>query len=90
MKNYTEEEVLKAIDKSKGSITTISRRLKCSWHCADNYVNRWDSTKQAKRDEVEKMCDTAESVIYEKIEDEKDAQCAKWYLSSRDTRTKRI
>lgn len=80
-KGYTEKKVLAAIKGSGGIITTISNRLGCEWHTAKKLVNRWESTKQAYKDERETILDMSESTLLKSIKDG-DTQSAKWMLST--------
>ena len=80
-KGYTEKKVLAAIKSSGGIITTISNRIGCEWHTAKNLVNRWESTKQAYKDERETILDMSESTLLKSIKDG-DTQSAKWMLST--------
>ena len=80
-KGYTEKKVLVAIKGSGGIITTISNRLGAEWHTAKNLVNRWESTKQAYKDERESILDMSESTLLRSIK-EGDTQSAKWMLST--------
>ena len=82
MKELTIKEILKAIDKSKGIISTIAKRLNINWHTAKKYIDMYDETRQAINDEIEKNIDTAESVILEALDD-RDIQACKWYLSTK-------
>jgi len=79
---YTQKQILKAVKDSGGIISTIADRLKCDWHTAEKYVNKFDSTRQAYADENEVFLDSAVSVLKTKIE-EQDLQAAKWLLATK-------
>lgn len=46
-KNFTKETVLQAIEGSNGVMEYVALRLSCTWHCAREYVNKWEETKEA-------------------------------------------
>ena len=62
-------------------MTTVARRLKCTWRTAKKYTDRWEATRIAVSDENETILDLAESVLYEAIQTERDRECSKWILS---------
>lgn len=80
-KGYTEKKVLAAIKGSGGIITTISNRLGSDWHTAKKLTQKWESTRDAYRDERETILDMSESAILKSIKDG-NTQDAKWLLSS--------
>ena len=69
MKNYSEQQIIDAIEDSGGMIQSIAQKLGCAWHTAEKYVNMFESTKQALADECESVLDLAESKLIENIED---------------------
>ena len=80
-KGYTEKKVLAAIKGSGGIITTISNRLGSDWHTAKKLTQKWQSTRDAYKDERETILDMSESAILKSIK-EGNTQDAKWLLSS--------
>ncbi len=84
-KQYTKEIVLEAI-KGSGAITqVIAGRLKCSWDTARKYINKWEETRIAYKNEEEIILDMCESAIYNSIKDG-NTQDAKWMLVMRAKR----
>lgn len=81
-KNFTIEEILKAIDGSFGIVSTIAEELKCNWRTAKKYIDMYDETKAAMEDEQEKALDMAENTIMTGIQ-MTNTQDAKWYLSKK-------
>ena len=79
-KKYTKDEVLDAIEGSAGILLTISKRLQCTWDTAQRWVNKWEETKTALKNENEKVLDMAEGQVYKAIQ-ANDLQTAKWVLS---------
>lgn len=75
----TKQEIEEAIKGSAGLVNTVARKLNCSWHTAKNLIDFDEDTKQAYKNEKEKIKDLAESVVIESIQN-KDVQTAKWYL----------
>lgn len=82
MTKYPRDLVLKAISGSGGVMNTIAARLKCDWHTAKRYVEKWKETVEAYEAENEKVLDLAESKLYESIQNG-NTQDAKWLLSTR-------
>jgi hypothetical protein len=80
-KGYTEKKVLAAIKGSGGIITTIANRIGCEWHTAKKLTQKWQSTRDAYKDERETILDMSESAILKSIK-EGNTQDAKWLLSS--------
>lgn len=78
---YRAQQFIDAISGSGGIITTIAKRVGCSWHTAKKYIDGYATVAQAYADECEKVLDAAESVIVGGIVEEKDRQIAKWYLT---------
>ena len=81
----TEEQMLDAIQNSGGIFTTIAAHLvplcgrKPDWNTVRDYVNKWESTKQAVENEKEKNLDIAENCILQEIY-KNNAEMSKWYL----------
>lgn len=79
---YTMEQVLAAIKDSHGIITTIAKRLGCSWSKGRDSIDRWETTRKAFEDEIEQILDLAESKLFTSINNG-DVQSAKWILSTK-------
>lgn len=79
-KAYKKEAIIEAIKDSGAIISTVARRLGCTWITAKKYINRWEETKRAFVDEEETILDMAESVLFGAVKD-RDVQAAKWLLS---------
>ena len=84
-KKYKQADVLKAIKGSGSIVSTVAKRLDCTWDTAKTYINAWPETQQAFRDEEETVLDMAESKLYEAIQND-DIQAAKWLLSTKGKR----
>ena len=80
-KGYTEKKLLEANKGSGGIVTTRANRLGSPWHTAKGLTEKWESTKQAVRDERETILDMSESTVLKSIK-EGNTQDAKWLLSS--------
>jgi len=63
----TQNKMMKAIKGSNGIISTIAKNLKCEWHTAKTYIDKWEETKQALKDEQETFGDFVESKAMERI-----------------------
>ena len=84
-KKYTQQNVLEAIKGSGAIVSTVARRLGCEWITAKRYIEAWEDTAQAFKDEEETILDMAESKLYEAIQKD-DIQAAKWLLSTKGKR----
>ena len=90
MKQYkfTEEQILEAIKNSGGIITTVQAHLsaevkrKPDWHTVNDYVNKWESTKQAMENERQTVLDVAENNIFKEIYNH-NTEVSKWYLKQK-------
>ena len=80
-KNYTKTKTLAAIQGSGGIISTISKRLGCTWRTAQKLTQQWPEAQEAYRDEKEQLIDLAETTLLQAIKGG-DMSAAKWYLST--------
>lgn len=79
-KKYTKDQVLEAIEGSAGILLTVSKRLQCTWDTAERWVNKWEETKTALKNENEKVLDMAEGQVLKAVQGG-DLQTAKWVLA---------
>jgi hypothetical protein len=77
-RQITLPEILEAINGSNGIKVAIARKLGVHRNSVNNYLKRYASAQQAYDDEVEKIGDLAESVIFGAIE-AGDVDTAQWY-----------
>lgn len=82
---FKAQQFIDAIPGTGGIISTIAKRVGCSWNTAKKYIDTYSTIKQAYNDECETVLDAAESVILTDIK-AKDAQTAKWYLTMKGRR----
>ena len=82
MKEYTKEELIKAIKGSAGIISTIAKKLDCTWVTANTYCQKYEETKAALADENEAVLDLSETTVLQSIKGG-DVQAAKWLLSTK-------
>ena len=85
MLHYKEEDIIEAIKGTGGIISTIAKKLNCSWTAADKYTSNWESTKKCLEDERETVLDLAESAVIREIQNG-DIQAAKYMLSTKGKR----
>lgn len=89
--NYTAQQFIDAIPGSGGIISTIARRVGCSWHTAKKYIENYVTVKRAYDDEVGTVGDMVDSIIIRNLqlisEEQKaskkpvDITDAKWYAT---------
>ena len=83
MKNYTKEEIIEAIKDSGGIVLNVANELGCSWYTAERYINMYEETKQAFKDEDSTLKDQAKRNVKRAIENG-DIDLTKWFLARRD------
>ena len=77
---FKAQDFIEAIPGTGGIISTISKRVGCSWHTAKKYITKFPTVAKVYRDECEAITDMAELTIIKAIKGN-DAQTAKWYLT---------
>ena len=80
-KNYTKEEILEAIKGSNGIVYAVSSKLKCQWHTAQKYIEKYNDTKQAFQNEKEMGLDFTESMLFKRIQEGSDSMI-KYHLDN--------
>lgn len=66
---YTAAQVIEAIEQSRGIKSAIAQRLGCHRHTVDNYIARYPTVARAYWEERERIVDTAEVKLLEKLKD---------------------
>jgi hypothetical protein len=66
-RKYTQEEMIKALEESKGLIAPAARALGCSRDTIRSYLEEYTAVRQAKLDQREAVTDMAENSLYEAI-----------------------
>lgn len=61
-------------------MSTIAKRLGCSWNTARTWCHKWEETRQALSDQEDRKLDLSESVVLDSIRNGNTAD-AKWYLA---------
>jgi len=82
---FSLEQVLSAIKDSSGIVSNIAERLNCSWATARKYIDKWDATKQALKNENEVALDFVENQLMRKIEDG-DSIMIRFFLATKGKR----
>ncbi|MBN2011947.1 hypothetical protein JW960_21640 [candidate division KSB1 bacterium] len=82
MKDFDINQVLKAIEGSRGIVNEVAKKLGCNWRTAKRYIENWLTTKQAFTDETEILIDTAESKLFEAL-DNGDLWAIKFILTTK-------
>lgn len=78
-------ELLKAIQGSRGFISTIAARLHCEWHTANNAIKLYPECEQALEDENETTLDFIEGKAVERI-NAGDGAMIRFYLATKGKR----
>ena len=80
--DFTKEQVLKAIEGSFGIMSNVARGLGgVEWHTAKTWVNTWECTKQAYKDQRERFKDLCEMRGGELV-NEKDGPMIRFFLAT--------
>jgi DNA-binding transcriptional MerR regulator len=66
-RKYTQEEMIEALEESKGLIAPAARALGCSRDTIRTYLEEYTAVAQAKLDQREAVTDMAENALYEAI-----------------------
>jgi hypothetical protein len=78
--DFTEEEILAAIDGSSGIMLRVAQKLKCTWATARKYVEMHPTAVAAMSEQLESVLDVAENNVFQAI-NSKDLDMTKWFLS---------
>ena len=79
---YKAKDFIKAIPGSGGIVSTIAKRVGCTWDTAKRWVTEKPTVKLAYDNECEVPLDMAHSVVIESI-NKKNVGDAKWYLTKK-------
>jgi DNA-binding transcriptional MerR regulator len=66
-RKYTQEQMIKALEESKGLIAPAARALGCSRDTIRTYLEEYSAVAQAKLDQREAVTDMAENALYAAI-----------------------
>jgi len=77
---FTAAQFIKAIPGTGGIVTTIAKRVGCSWQTAKKYVTEYPTIAAAYKAECETVVDMAEGILLKSIKGG-NTQDAKWLLA---------
>ena len=78
-RKYTQEQMIRALEESKGLIAPAARALGCSRDAIRSYLEEYSAVSQAKLDQREAVTDMAENALYQAILD-REAWAVCFYL----------
>ena len=78
-RKYSQEQMIKALEESKGLIAPAARALGCSRDTIRSYLEEYAEVAQAKLDMREAVTDMAENALYQAILD-REAWAVCFYL----------
>ena len=78
-RKYTQEQMIAALEESKGLIAPAARALGCSRDTIRSYLEEYTAVAQAKLDQREAVTDMAENALYQAILD-REAWAVCFYL----------
>ena len=81
-KQYTKEELIKAVTGSRGIMSRVAKKLKCNWMTAQTYINKYKEVREAFDAENEIYIDEAEEVLQHHLKI-KDPGVAKYVCSTK-------
>lgn len=64
-KKYTAEEMIAALEATKGMVSLAARKLGCSLNTVQSYIEQFPTVKAAKQAEHEKLGDQVELTLYD-------------------------
>ena len=64
---YTPEQVIDALQQTKGLVSLAARRLGCTPRTVRNYVNRYEDVAEALYEERQNLLDTAQLALYNAV-----------------------
>jgi len=79
---YKAQQFIGVIPGTAGIITTIAKRVGCSWHTAKKYIEKYATVRQVYESECDSMLDTAELEAHKLIK-KGDGPMIRWYLSTK-------
>lgn len=86
-KDFTTEQIIKAMDGTNGNLSLIAINLNCSWATARKYISENDVLRTIYKSENEKMLDKAENIINQALDNNDDKktqlETAKWLLATK-------
>ena len=78
-RKYSQEQMIKALEESRGLIAPAARALGCSRDTIRSYLEEYTAVGQAKLDQREAVTDMAENALYQAILD-REAWAVCFYL----------
>jgi hypothetical protein len=78
-RKYTQEQMIKALEESRGLIAPAARKLGCSRDTIRSYLAEYEDIAQAMKDQTEAVTDMAEHALYQAILD-REAWAVCFYL----------
>ena len=80
--HYTAAQFIEAIAGSAGIVTTIAKRVGCTWHTAKKYIEKHPTVAKAYIAECETVTDMAESNLFKAMRSG-DPWALKFYLATK-------
>lgn len=80
--DFSAEQVVSAIEGTGGIISSVAKRLGCSWATAEKFIKKFDESKEAYNNEKEKLLDLAENTMIAAMQ-EGNLDAAKYYLGKK-------
>jgi len=78
-RKYTEQQIIEALEESKGLIAPAARKLGCARDTIRRYLEEYEDIAQAIKDQREAVTDMAENALYQAILD-REAWAVCFYL----------
>jgi DNA-binding transcriptional MerR regulator len=78
-RKYSEQQIIEALEESKGLIAPAARKLGCARDTIRRYLEEYEGVAQAIKDQREAVTDMAENALYQAILD-REAWAVCFYL----------
>ena len=79
---FTAKQFINAIPGTGGIVSTIAKKVGCSWDTAKKYITTYSTISQAYTNECESVLDMAESKVISMMNKE-DGAMLRYYLSTK-------
>lgn len=70
--HYTEEQLIEALQESRGVVAVVARKLGCDWITARRHIDKHPAAKEVEKAEREALCDQCEATMIGLLKSDED------------------